>query len=186
MPSLTSVPPQMGMTKEVFECPWFRVHEEVWDEVSAFDREPFYRVESSDGVLILAMTKKEEIILVRQFRHAIRRTTLEFPAGTVDGSESPEMAAVRELLEETGYRSARFVGLGSGHMMVNRFSSKGYFFLAQDCQLDNSVSLKESEEVVLVSPGQLKEIVLAGKFDQMSALSLLSLAEWTTGLRLLG
>ncbi len=185
MPLLTSGPPRMGMTKEVFKCPWFRVHEETWDEPSDLDRKPFYRIGSSDGVLVFAMTRNKEIILVRQFRHAIRRTTLEFPAGTVEGSESPEMAAVRELMEETGYHSARLVGLGSGHLMVNRFSSKGYFFLAQDCQLDNSVPLKESEEVVLLSPGQFKDLVLAGEFEQMSALSLLSLAEWTTGLRLL-
>lgn len=185
-PLLTSGPPRMGMTKEVFKCPWFRVHEEAWDDFSDLDRQPFYRIESSDGVLVLALTKREEIILVRQFRHAIRRTTLEFPAGTVDRSESPEKAAARELLEETGYRSARLVELGSGHLMVNRFSSKGFFFLAQDCQLDNSVPLKESEEVVLLSPGQFKDLVLAGEFEQMSALSLLSLSEWTTGLRLLG
>ena len=67
MPSRTSVPPQMGMTKEVFGCPWFRVHEEAWDDFSDLDRQPFYRIESSNGVLVLALTKNEEIILVRQF-----------------------------------------------------------------------------------------------------------------------
>lgn len=185
MPLLTSGYPRIGLTKEVFGCPWFRVHEETWDDFSGLDRQPFYRIESSDGVLVLAITHNGKIILVRQFRHAIQRNTLEFPAGTIDGSQSPEMAAARELLEETGYRSSRLVGLGSGHLMVNRFSSRGYFFLAQNCELDKSASLKESEEVVLVSPGELKDLVLAGEFEQMSALSLLSLAEWTAGLRLI-
>lgn len=67
MPPRTSVPPQRGMTKEVFGCPWFRVHEEGWNGLSDSDRQPFYRIESSDGVLVLAMTRNEEIILVRQF-----------------------------------------------------------------------------------------------------------------------
>ncbi|MGC9131712.1 MAG: NUDIX hydrolase, partial [Pyrobaculum sp.] len=41
-------------------------------------------------------------VLVRQFRPALRSWTLEIPAGTLDGGESPEEAAVREMVEETG------------------------------------------------------------------------------------
>src|SRR5680860_1592410 len=131
MPFLTSNPPRMGTTKETFGCPWFRVHEETWDELSDLDRQPFYRIECSNGVLVLAMTRNEEFILVRQFRPALRRSTIEFPAGSIEEGESPEGAAARELLEETGYRAGSLQLLGSGHMMMNRYSARDYLFMAQ-------------------------------------------------------
>ncbi len=40
--------------------------------------------------------------MVRQFRHGSGGITIEFPAGTIDPGENPEIAAKRELLEETG------------------------------------------------------------------------------------
>ena len=181
---LSSHQPQISKTKEVFDCPWFRVHEETWENLSALDQEPFYRIESSNGILVLALTSDGKIILVRQFRHAIRRTTLEFPAGMVDEGESPEKAAARELHEETGYRSSQLLSLGSGHLMVNRFCAMGHLFLAQNCQLDRVTTTPGHEEVRLVSPEEFKDLVLAGEFEHIPALSLLSLTEWKTGIRL--
>ena len=72
MPTLASNEPRISETKEVFDCPWFHIHEEKWVNISGLDEEPFYRIESPNGVLVLATTKDEKIILVRQFRHALR------------------------------------------------------------------------------------------------------------------
>lgn len=44
-----------------------------------------------------------ELLLEKQFRPPADKIVVEFPAGLVDAGESPEEAAVRELLEETGY-----------------------------------------------------------------------------------
>jgi ADP-ribose pyrophosphatase len=183
-PIVNSSYPRFSETKEVFECPWFQVHEEKWENLSDLDQEPFYRIEIPNGVLVLALTNDGKIILVRQFRHAIRRMTLEFPAGTVDEGESPEKAAARELHEETRYRSSRLLSLGSGHLMVNRFCARGHLFLAQDCQLDRTAPTQGNEEVHLASPEEFKDLVLAGEFEHIPALSLLSLVEWKAGIRL--
>ncbi len=43
--------------------------------------------------------------MVRQFRYALERETLEIPAGKVDPGEKPEECVRRELLEETGYEA---------------------------------------------------------------------------------
>ncbi|WP_448589456.1 NUDIX hydrolase [Thermodesulfobium sp.] len=61
-------------------------------------------VEFSNAVGIIALLNEEEIILVEQFRYAPGEKLLEIPAGKMDPNESPEAAAVRELIEETGYR----------------------------------------------------------------------------------
>ena len=44
-----------------------------------------------------------KILLVNQYRHAVRKTTLEIPAGKIERGESPKKAALREMAEEIGY-----------------------------------------------------------------------------------
>jgi ADP-ribose pyrophosphatase len=57
---------------------------------------------------------EDRVVLVRQFREAVRRSLLEVPAGTRDVPGETEKETVRrEILEETGYRAARVVRLGS-------------------------------------------------------------------------
>ncbi len=57
------------------------------------------------AVVVIPLTEKSRtLILIRQFRVPFRRDVIEFPAGLADPGETPEQTAVRELLEETGYR----------------------------------------------------------------------------------
>jgi ADP-ribose pyrophosphatase len=168
----------MGKSKEVYGCPWFRVHEETWEKRSDLTQQPFYRIESSDSVLVLAITKQGKIILVRQFRQAIRRMTLEFPAGSIEEGETPDEAASRELLEETGFRAGTLRRLGSGHIMMNRYSAREYLLLAEHCEVASSDRHDQEPDVLLVSPRELKDFAVSGRFEQFPALSLLSLAEW--------
>ena len=63
---------------------------------------------------VAAITAEGDIVLVRQFRPALRSETLEVPAGLLDvEGESPRDCAVRELLEETGYEARDVRSLGS-------------------------------------------------------------------------
>src|SRR5213593_3064221 len=58
------------------------------------------------AVCIVARPARDEVILVRQYRHAAGRELLEIPAGTLHEGEDPLECAFRELEEETGYRAA--------------------------------------------------------------------------------
>jgi len=63
------------------------------------------RVGSFGAVIIVAkIVRTGEILLIRQFRPPAGKHLIEFPAGLVDPGETPEVTAVRELREETGYR----------------------------------------------------------------------------------
>lgn len=55
------------------------------------------------GACILPITEDGKVVLVRQYRNSIDEISYEVPAGLLDDGESPEIAAVRELEEETGY-----------------------------------------------------------------------------------
>lgn len=82
-------------------------------EVESWDGHDFEVIRHPGAAAVLPLTPDGDVLLVRQFRPAIRRTLVEIPAGIldVDGEDALGCAA-RELFEETGYRhrSLEFVG----------------------------------------------------------------------------
>ena len=69
-------------------------------------------VEHPGGVGIVAITDKNEVILVRQFRKPIKKAIYEIPAGKLDLGEEHRICGMRELKEETGMTAERFEYLG--------------------------------------------------------------------------
>lgn len=63
-------------------------------------------VDRPSAVAVAAETQAGGVVVIRQFRWAVKETLIELPAGLIDPGESPEEAARRELQEETGYRAA--------------------------------------------------------------------------------
>src|SRR5215831_8899772 len=61
------------------------------------------------AVCVVARPTPEEVILIRQYRHAASRDLVEIPAGTLHPGEDPRECAIRELEEETGYLAANMV-----------------------------------------------------------------------------
>ena len=92
----------------VFSTPWF----DLVAKRTRADGEPFYALTSQDYVTVLAMTAARQVVVVRQYRPAIERISLELPAGHVENGEAPAEAARRELWEETGFRAGAVDVLG--------------------------------------------------------------------------
>jgi ADP-ribose pyrophosphatase len=65
------------------------------------------------SVVIVPVPEPGSVILIRQYRHAVRQWLWELPAGSVDAGESPEAAARRECHEEIGLVPETIVRLGS-------------------------------------------------------------------------
>jgi ADP-ribose pyrophosphatase len=65
------------------------------------------------SVVLIPMTNEGEVVLVRQYRHAIGRAAWELPAGTLKPNEEPKKAAARECQEEIGLVPARLEPLGA-------------------------------------------------------------------------
>ena len=126
--------------KTVLETKWFSVEAEYFDSIESLNGEPYYRINSPDGVIILSLTDKGEIILVRQFRPAIKEHTLEFPSGYVEKNETPELTAARELYEETGYKCKEIKQIFSGRVMMNRNNSRNLCFVATGAVKDRTIS----------------------------------------------
>ena len=69
-------------------------------------------VRHKGSVAILPVLADGRVVLVRQYRYAVDDELLEIPAGHIDPGESPDQAASRELIEETGYTAGTLQKIG--------------------------------------------------------------------------
>jgi len=127
----------------------------------------FYRLHSSDWAQILPITRAGEAVFVRQFRHGTQRVTLEVPAGLVEPGEDPAAAALRECLEETGYRAESAEPLGVVYPNHALFANRLHAFFAVDVELAGSIQNTGTEQtnVVLVPLRKLPQLLRSGEID---------------------
>lgn len=113
-------------------------------------------VEHNGGAVIAAVTEENKIIMVRQFRKPFDRGILEVPAGKLDGDEDPDLAAVRELSEETGYTAGRLEKLTEVYPSVGYTTEVLHIYLATD--LTPGACHPDENEVLEVMEMDLEEV----------------------------
>jgi hypothetical protein len=89
---------------------------------------PYFALETSDYVTVVAVTQNDELVLVRQYLPAVEERTLELPSGHVDPGETPVAAATRELMEETGYIADKIEEIGVIRPDTGRLSNRLWCF----------------------------------------------------------
>ncbi len=104
-------------------------------------------VEHQGAVAIVAIDQEENIILVKQFRQAVKKTLVEIPAGGIDPGESSIIAAQRELEEETGLIGGTWEEIFTYYSAPGFCDEKLVIFLAKElvpgkAKLDNDEFLE--------------------------------------------
>jgi 8-oxo-dGTP pyrophosphatase MutT (NUDIX family) len=160
------------------DCKVFRVNRALVR--SPHGREAhFHTLEAEPWVNVVPVTRDEQVVMVRQYRHGAKRVTLELPGGIVDPGEEPGAAAARELIEETGYRAARVRSLGSLNPNPALFDNRIHTYLAEEVERVAEISNGPLEETVveLVPVEEVPERVRRGDIDH--ALVVAALHWWS-------
>ena len=76
------------------------------------------------AVMIVPVLDDGRLVIERQWRYPLARVMTEFPAGKLDANEAPQHCAIRELIEETGYRAAEWARAGILHNAI-AYSNEG-------------------------------------------------------------
>jgi len=98
------------------------------------------------SVVLVPMPSAGELILVRQYRHAIARWIWELPAGTSDPGEAPETAAARECHEEIGMAPGRLTNLGTLFPTPGFCDEAMTFYLAEDLRDPGHAAEQDEDE----------------------------------------
>jgi ADP-ribose pyrophosphatase len=102
-------------------------------------------------VAIAAINDKNELILIKQYRAAVKKNLLEIPAGSLDSlEESPDACAQRELAEETGFKAKTLIKLFEGYLLPGYCNEYMYFFLALD--LFSAPLTPDEDEFIEIMP----------------------------------
>lgn len=126
---------------------------------------PFYRLQNTDWVNIIPITTSGEVVLIEQYRHGIGEITLEIPGGMVDEEEDTKVAAVRELIEETGFVPKETIFLGKCHPNPAIQGNWVYHYLAMDCEKLHEPEFDATESVftTLVPLADIQNLIADGK-----------------------
>jgi 8-oxo-dGTP pyrophosphatase MutT (NUDIX family) len=155
-------------SRYISESPWISLRADRCETAEGHLVDPYYVIEAPDWAHIVAFTKDCQVITTRQYRHPAGKVMWEIPCGEIDASDaSPETAAQRELLEETGYTSARWELLGVLYPNPARQTNKFYTFIATECEKVAEPS-PDAEEIIsceLVSVETLIEAFKNGDFN---------------------
>ncbi|HEX8130095.1 MAG TPA: NUDIX hydrolase [Pyrinomonadaceae bacterium] len=132
------------------DCRVFRLRRDVSISPHKGSTHDFFVLEAPDWINIIPLTANEEVVMIEQYRHGSQEVTLEIPGGMVDAGESPREAAVREMLEETGYAATReVVSLGKVRPNPALHDNWIHTFLARDVSLRQKPLIESTEHTVV-------------------------------------
>jgi len=135
-------------------------------ELPSGARKNWIRMHFGISAAVLAVTKRKEIVLTREYRHGLGRVTFSLPGGTAKDGESAEACARRELLEETGYQAPRLLEMYTGNNLTAYLEGTLHLFFGRDCQAtERRPDPDEVQAVERMSVTEALSRARAGEFE---------------------
>lgn len=124
---------------------WIRLRADECVDAAGRTIAPYYVLEPSDWVSVLAVDVDGAAIVAEEYRHGAGIIALGTVGGAVEADEDPRDAAERELLEETGYAAGEIIDLGATWANFGNHTNRVHHFLAVGCSRVAAQSLDDGE-----------------------------------------
>jgi ADP-ribose pyrophosphatase len=124
------------------------------------------KIDHPEAAAVIPFVSEEEILMVRQYRYALGKETLEIPAGKMDQGETPESCVRRELLEETGYEAGELTFLYTYAPAIGYSNERIHIYSARRLQKKKAaIDEREISAVEKHSLTSLKEMMKEGRLE---------------------
>ena len=140
-------------------------------------------IEHPGATAIIPFLDDTRIVLLKQYRHSLKRFIWEIPAGTLDPQEEIIGCAKRELIEETGYSAGQWHKLGEITPVPGYSDERIHVFLATELQPAKQ-NLDEDEVIQVQEVDFLKALAMIGNGEIQDAKSIAGLflaSAWLKG-----
>jgi ADP-ribose pyrophosphatase len=135
----------------------------------------YYFSELGDVVQVLAITKQNEVVLVKQYKHGLGDVLLELPGGMQQKDRSVIQSALNELEEETGIKATvdQLISLGKIAINPTKLKQVTYGFILFDAEFNSVQQLEETEDIqiVLKPAPEVLQLALKGEIWVTDSLS---------------
>ena len=137
----------------------------------------YYTIKKRDYVVIIAEIDNE-IYFVKQYRHGIGEIILNLPMGLIDENETVELAAKRELYEETLLEAEQLEYLGNFFLAPSYISTKAHIFYVNRVKRKEEKKNDTNEEILIttISKSEIKRLLKNNIIKDMSTITALYMA----------
>ncbi len=164
---------------DISPSPWFPLFKHKVKLPNGRVIDDYYLSKMGDVVMVLPVTKKREIVFVRQYKHGANDVIVELPAGRVKKEYDLEKNAILELEEETGYVAQRLKPLGTLYGEPSKDNYKVFGYLALDLEENKGQKFDENEdiEVLHIRIEDVEDMVKNGKICAPDTIAFIKLAQ---------
>jgi 8-oxo-dGTP pyrophosphatase MutT (NUDIX family) len=162
----------------VFNHKWYKLRQDEVELPNGRIVDDYFVSVRPNVVVIFAVTPSEEVVLVKQYKHGIQEIVVELPGGVVDEEENFEVAAKRELLEETGYSVDSLKLIASLYDNPTKDTNKINLYLGVNAIKTSEQDLDENEEIEVSTEklSNLKAKILNGEIKVSGSVAAILLA----------
>ena len=158
---------------------WFKVRRDTVRLPNDKIIDDYFVWVAPEVVMVVPITHNGKFVLIKQYKHGIRKIIIEFPAGVVENGDSAQKTARRELEEETGYVAKKIKLLGKLYSDPTKKTSKVNIYSAENVLPMGKQKFDETEEIeVLVkSYAEVIRMMKNGDITDECSLSAMFLLE---------
>ena len=134
----------------VYQKKWMTIREESCRLPDGSILNPYIIIDVPNFCNVFIVTENEEIVFVKQYRHAAGIISIELPGGMIDEGEEPIVSVAREMKEETGYDSNDIELLFTVCPNPPLESNRAWFYIAKNAKLSHPISLDQYEDIEVI------------------------------------